>query len=266
MKVTRILVLVVALGAGLLAAVLMRGMVGQEQPTEAAAPVKMARMEEVLVARADINLGTRISSDQLGWQSWPETALNDRYIRKSQRPNAISKLTGAIAGAPFINGEPVNEGKLINSDRGFMSAILPKGMRAVAVEVRAANTAGGFILPNDRVDVLLTQKTDKPGRSGEAYSSRTIIENVRVLAIDQKLKEDKGAKSVVAKDTATLELTPRQSETIVRSAQLGTISLALRSIADSKPGETSEMDKQPARRGDVNVVKFGVSSKVTTGR
>lgn len=266
MKVTRILVLVVALGAGLLAAVLMRGMLGGQEPAEASKPVVSVNMEKVLVAKADIGLGAKVSQDQLGWQSWPEAALTDQYIKKSERPNAISKLSGTIARSPFLNGEPINDGKLIRSDRGFMSAILPKGKRAVAVEVRAANTAGGFILPNDRVDVILTQKAPKGGGAGnDAYVSQTILENIRVLAIDQKLKEEKGAKAVVAKDTATLELSPRQSEMIVQAAQLGTISLTLRSIADSKPSEVATEDG-PTKRGGINMVKYGVTTKITTRR
>ena len=136
MKVTRILVLVVALGAGILAAVLIAGL-GNNNNDDKNKTANTNSMEQVLVAKADIPLGAKVNGGQLGWQAWPSAALTDQYIRKSSRPNAINKLNGSIARTPFLVGEPIYDGKLIQSDRGFMAAILPKGMRAVAVEVKA---------------------------------------------------------------------------------------------------------------------------------
>ena len=153
----------------------------------------------------------------------------------NDRPNAIETLSGSIARAPFVTGEPIREAKLVNAKgSGFMAAILPSGMRAISTQISPETGAGGFILPNDHVDVILTRRerdADKPA-GGDTHSSETILTNVRVLAIDQTVEEKNGQKVVVGK-TATLELTPSQTETLALSQQLGTLSLALRSITDA---------------------------------
>jgi pilus assembly protein CpaB len=164
-----------------------------------------------------------------------------------------------IVRAPFVAGEPIREVKLVNAKgSGFMAAILPAGMRAISTQISAETGAGGFILPNDRVDVILTPRggrdSDKNGGASE-----TILRNVRVLAIDQTIEEKNGLKVVVGK-TATLELAPGQTETLALSQQLGVLSLALRSIADTT--DDSKTDETDSRR-NVNVVRFGVSTTTT---
>ena len=131
-------------------------------------------------------------------------------------------------------GEPIREAKLVNAKgSGFMAAILPSGMRAVSTQISPETGAGGFILPNDRVDVILTPRGNRDADKG-GVSSETILRNIRVLAIDQTVEEKNGQKVVVGK-TATLELLPSQAETLALSQQIGTLSLALRSIADGSP-------------------------------
>jgi pilus assembly protein CpaB len=140
---------------------------------------------------------------------------------------------------------------------GFMAAILPTGMRAVATQITPETGAGGFILPNDRVDVIVTPR----GANDKSNStSETILRNVRVLAIDQNVEEKNGQKVVVGK-TATLELTPGQAETLALSQQLGLLSLALRSIAEGS-GEEQKADESDTRR-NVNIVRFGVKTTTT---
>ncbi len=259
MKVTRIIILAVALGAGLLAALLMRNMMSSEPKVKVAENANGPQMDisEVLVASGDIQMGSALNSGDLSWQKWPKSGLNGAFITRAARPSAKEDLVGTIARTPILGGEPIKESRLIRSDRGFMSAILPKGKRAVAVEVRAVNTAGGFILPNDRVDVILTRQARR-GAAGDSHVSETILSNIRVLAIDQKLSENEGEKTVVAQDTATLELNPADAETLAQAAQLGNISLALRSIADSKPDENAP---KKMRRSGVSVVKYGVATR-----
>ena len=146
-----------------------------------------------------------------------------------------------------------------------MAAILPTGMRAISTEISPETAAGGFILPNDRVDVILSKREKNPDRastSGDAVSSEIILSNVRVLAIDQAPKEKDGQNSVVGK-TVTLELKPEQSETLARARQSGTLSLALRSIADVNAPEIRS-DDRPKRGESINVVRYGVSSPTTT--
>ena len=134
---------------------------------------------------------------------------------------------------------------------GFLAAVLPKGMRAVSMEVSAESGAGGFILPDDHVDIMLTRH-DKAAEklSGvEKIVSETILRNVRVLAIDQAVEEKAGQKVVVGK-TATLELTPDQAETLALSRQHGTLSLALRSLVDSQSSTVEggdDYDRSAAR-------------------
>lgn len=262
MRVTRIAVFAVAIGAGLVAALLIAQLVNQEPTVQVVeAPSQAIEAEEVLVAAKAIGLGTSVTTEDLRWQKWPAEATSDAYIVKSNEPDALEEMSKTIARGPFLAGEPIKKSKLVRADQGFMSAILPKGMRAVAVEVRAASTAGGFILPNDRVDVILTREAPTSLQTGDTFISETILENIRVLAIDQTLEEGEDEKTVVAQETATMELTQTQSEIIVQSQQIGSISLVLRSIKDSDPNAVAQEDRR--RRKDVNFLKFGVKTRIT---
>jgi pilus assembly protein CpaB len=256
MTPARIIVLVIAIAAGGVAAMLASG--SDPNPPE---PVKVvqAEMVDVLVAKTAINVGQTVSPAELQWQPWPVNAAAPTFIRKSTMPNAMERLTGAIARYAFVAGEPINESKLINAKgSGFMAAILPSGMRAISTEISAETSAGGFILPNDRVDVILTRR--EKDEKGDHFVSETILRNVRVLAIDQTVGEKDGQKVVIGR-TATLELTPGQAETLALSRQQGTMSLALRSLADGQ-GSADADDGQHNRRG-INVLRYGVRSTTT---
>ncbi len=254
MKAARILVLTVALAAGGAAAFL----VGSEEPPKPEAPPPVAQLEttDVLIAKSDIGMGTAMSGQDLQWQAWPAATTGESYITKKDKPNAIEELNGAITRAPFTAGEPIREAKLIrtNGAAGYMAAILPSGMRAVSTEISPETGAGGFILPNDRVDVILSRRPKDNDRNASP-TSETILANVRVLAIDQTVEEKNGQRVVVGK-TATLEIAPRQAETLTPSRQLGTLSLALRSLLDaSKTQQVEDND----RKTEINTVRFGVS-------
>ena len=171
------------------------------------------------------------------WQAWPASAAGGNFIRKTDRPDAIENRFPARSRARLSStGEPIREAKLVNAKgSGFMAAILPSGMRAVSTQISPETGAGGFILPNDHVDVILTRRDREAEKAtgAEVHVSETILNNIRVLAIDQTVEEKNGQKVVVGK-TATLELTPRQAETLALAQQLGTLSLALRSITDAE--------------------------------
>ena len=144
-----------------------------------------------------------------------------------------------------------------------MAAILPTGMRAISTEISPETGAGGFILPNDRVDVILSKReknADRPS-APDIVNSEIILPNVRVLAIDQAPKEKDGQNAVVGK-TVTLELRPEQAETLARARQTGTLALALRSIADVNMVE-NRPDDQAKRGASVNVVRYGIQSSTT---
>jgi pilus assembly protein CpaB len=263
MKAARIVVLTIALGAGGLAA-LLAGRSQRPPPVKHLAAPSVASVD-VLVAKSDIPVGATLSPSDLQWQAWPTSAKSGNFIRKNSQPNAIEKMSGLIARAPFVAGEPIREAKLVNAKgSGFMAAILPTGMRAVSTQISPETGAGGFILPNDHVDVILTRRdANKAGTSGDQQSSETILSNVRVLAIDQNVQEKNGQKVVVGK-TATLELAPRQAETLALAQHLGSLSLALRSITDAR-NDTPKTDENLNRQqhGGINVVRFGVTTTAT---
>ncbi|MDI3470184.1 MAG: Flp pilus assembly protein RcpC/CpaB [Pseudolabrys sp.] len=254
MKAARIVVLAVAVVAGG-TAFLLAGRSDKAPKPHAQAPA--VATVDVLVAKADIPMGHKLTPGDMQWQAWPPSAANANFITKASRPTAIDQLSGSIARAPFVTGEPIREAKLVKADgSGYMAAILPSGMRAVSTQISAETGAGGFILPNDHVDVLLTRRA----QGDEKANSEIILKNIRVLAIDQTVEEKNGQKVVVGK-TATLELTPHQSETLTLAHQLGTISLALRSITDvnAKTASNDEEDDNQ-RRGNVSIVRFGVGN------
>jgi pilus assembly protein CpaB len=265
MNVARIVVLAIALSAGGVAAYLASG--SDNNKSAPAQPVASLQTVDVLVAKSDIGLGQTVGAENLQWQSWPAGAASNNFIRRSDRPDATTQIAGSIARAPFIAGEPIREPKLVKANgSGFMAAILPAGMRAVSTEISPETGAGGFILPNDRVDVILSKREKNatvPG-SADAVNSEIILPNIRVLAIDQAPKEKDGQNNVVGK-TVTLELRPEQAETLARARQSGTLSLALRSIADVNIAENKSEADQSLKRGQtVNVVRYGVQSSTTT--
>ena len=265
MKAARIVVLVVAVAAGGGAA-LLAGRGGDEPPPAPAAPQTQIDTVDVLVAKDDVQLGQSISAQNMQWQLWPVAAASPVFIRKSDKPNAIEDLTGAIARAPFVAGEPLRESKLIKANgSGYMAAVLDKGMRAISTEISPETGAGGFILPNDRVDVILSRRDREAEKSGAAETqvSETILVNIRILAIDQTLGEKDGQKVVVGK-TATLELSPRQAEQLALSRQLGTLSLALRSLADAGDSTLPNEDERAAgKKAGINTVRYGISTVTT---
>ena len=157
MKAARLVVLSVAIAAGGFAALLAGR--SEKPPEVKTEPVAKVETVDVLVARSDIPMGQTLSPGDVQWQQWPASASSGNFIRKNNRPQAIEDLSGLIARVPFVAGEPIREAKLVNAKgSGFMAAILPTGMRAVSTQISPETGAGGFILPNDRVDVILSRR------------------------------------------------------------------------------------------------------------
>jgi len=258
MKAARLVVLTVAIAAGGVAAML-AARTGTHPKSKTPAGQKSAGVE-VLVAKSDIPVGSKISQGDVTWQAWPAGANTGNFIRRKQHPTAIKGMSGWIVRSAFVAGEPIRRQKLVQANgAGYMAAVLPPGMRAVSIGVSARSGASGFILPNDRVDVVLTREDRQDRQVGQNYVTNTILRDVRVLAIGQNVAEKNG-KKVVMGNTATLELTPRQVETIELSSREGKLSLALRSIADfGKKTPEGESDDSTARYA-VNVVRFGVTT------
>jgi pilus assembly protein CpaB len=280
MKIARVTVLGIAVGAGLVAAVIAMRMTAQAPAPEVVVQqTEVAPQSEVLVATKDVPLGGKLTADSFTWQNWPAAGVNERFIKKTGDGNVqIEPLVGAIARASIYAGEPIPEAKLIHSDHGFMSAILPQGMRAVATRIAADTSAGGFILPNDRVDVIMTRQAADPGANGgSAFLTETILNNVRVLAIDQTIENtsdnSKGGGEegqTVIGQTATLELTPQQVQILTVAQQMSDhLTLALRSVADSRatPADSAadaiHLIGGTKRNGAVTVVRNGVARDVS---
>lgn len=223
----RIIILFIAISAGGLAAwLLMAAKPAQQEVVSAPEP----QMAEVLVASVDLVQGQLISEKDLRWQSWPPNALSAAYISRSSKPDALTSLKGSMVRTHFVAGEPIKEDKLSRTPSGMLASMLPAGKRAVAIRVSAESAAGGFILPNDRVDVI--QTVARQGQQGSVDNlSSTILTNIRVLAIDQKADDVKDP-TFIGK-TATLELNVEQAEAVAAGQAAGTLSLALRSAADA---------------------------------
>jgi len=222
----RIVLLVGALGAGGIAAWLV--VAARPEPVTKVVVQPGPATQDVLVAAGDLLPAETLTKETLRWQPWPESALNPVYITRSSRSDAIDSLAGAIVRNHMAAGEPIQEGNLTPRHAGYLATVLPAGKRAMAVRISAESTAGGFILPNDRVDVLHSD--------GKSPVSHTILSNVRVLAIDQVVdntNKDENNKANVIGKTATLELDPSQAEILTAAEAAGTLSLSLRSAADN---------------------------------
>ncbi|MEW9807274.1 Flp pilus assembly protein CpaB [Mesorhizobium marinum] len=221
-------------------------------------------LTEVLALGGDVPMGAPVG-DQLEWQSWPTEGINENYITRDNDPEALETYKGAIARVAMYSGEPLRKSKLIGEGQSFMSSILPAGYRAVATQVAADTSAGGFILPNDYVDVIMTRRSDTASTTG-GFVTETILKNIRVLAIDQAIQEDEEGRRVKVGETATLELTPQQAEIITVAQQLADrLTLSLRAVVDTQEKVTDEADylvSGNGRRGSIRLIKSGEVSEV----
>jgi pilus assembly protein CpaB len=271
MNTSRMIILGVAALAAGAAALLARGLLGGGTPqVKAALPPATA---EVLVATTDLQPGIALTADEVRWQQWPRSAVDASFITHDMTPDLKGVIAGAVVRAPMVPGEPLTGSKIVHADTaGFMAAMVSQGMRAVSIGISTESGAGGFILPNDRVDVLVTQQiSDSPRRFG----AHTLLKFVRVLAVDQTYREDKDQKVVLAK-TATLELTPRQAEQVERAQASGTISLSLHALGDSSvmaaapsaapskasaaPSNVSADDTNTT--GETTIIRYGIAQSV----
>ena len=291
MNTARMAILGVASLAGICCVgVLMHGLAGAKPPAPtvvvAAAPPPIPT-QEVLVASRELAVGERIQGGDMSWQAWLASAVNVEYVTQgppttaqaqSQFGQAASKVTsiaknavnnpadgpgsvfvGAIVREKINKDEPLIASKVVRSGQsGVMAVTLDPGMRAVALPLTAESAAGGFILPGDHVDVILTRQVDAQGASASATHGNvasTVMRNVRVLAIDQNMAAQKTASAVGA--TATVEATPAQAEYLVLAKASGTLTLSLRSYADAAGGaEIGSMSHDASGAGGMTVRVF----------
>ena len=236
--------LVIAIGTALMARSMFAG--ASAPQVEAATPVPQG--PKVLVAQRALPTRTINTADAVGFQMWPEELVQDAYLHDGE--SDLTKLLGTVVRHPVTAGEPVTQGSLVApGDRGFLAAALGPGMRAVTVPVSAKTGVAGFVFPGDRVDMVLTQ-TVKGDEGQSLKASETILRNLRVLATDQSTTQEtvEGKTVVRAFRTVTLEVTPKIAEKVSVAQTIGTLSLSLRSIADSQ----SELERAIAA-GDIKV-------------
>jgi len=250
MSPVRLIILLVAAAAAIGAVFLVRSMqspsvaVAAPVPEVAAEPAKIPT-KQVLVANGAIPVGKFVSLDDLKWQDWPADAPMDSFIVKEKEPEGLEKMVGAVARVDLAQGEPATHNKLVHpGSSGFMSVMLTPGMRAVSVEIEAETAAGGFIQPNDRVDVIVTREVDRNASNSNSVGIRSdmILSNIRVLAIDTmygpptaeaegETKSGQQGAAIIG-SRATLELTERDATLLNTARKAGDISLTLRSVAD----------------------------------
>ncbi|KSB89841.1 Flp pilus assembly protein CpaB [Caulobacter vibrioides] len=258
-----IIVLVAAVSAIGLAVLMQRAMGGKPAKSEAVAsspaPTLDAKpMTLVLVAKRDLAIGTRLTKDDVEWKAWPADAVSPVYLTNGAAPvepqngaakavKTVGEAAGVLGGAPpeaavegaivrdpLLAGEPVVARKIVRGgEGGYLSVVLSPGARAMAVPVTSETAAGGFILPGDRVDVLISRdapNSDSNG-AGKQVVAETVLQNIRVLALDQATTAEKDAKTIVAA-TATLEVRPAEAEALTRAKASGPVTLALRAYTD----------------------------------
>jgi pilus assembly protein CpaB len=271
MKPARIVVICIAAVSAIGLALVVRAMgSSSNEPTTpaAAAPVEVRPMAKVLVAAKDLEPGKRLVEADLEWKDWPVDEVNPVFITDGSTPvptkpaaesaaekatdavNRVAKAAtelattgaksdyiGSVVREPILAGEPILSRKIVRAgDSGYLAAYLEPGMRAMAIAVTVESAAGGFILPGDRVDVVLTAETNRDGAVEGAtkskFASGVVLQNIKVLAIDQATRVGDDAQAVVGA-TATLEVRPQDSVLLAQAKSEGELSLSLRSYADT---------------------------------
>lgn len=295
MKPAKIIVICIAAVSAIGLALVVRAMgspSNQPVATAAAAPVREEPKTRILVAAHDLEPGKRLTDGDLTWKDWPVASLSPAYITDGSAPppaepveaapapeGAVARVTrtaaaaadavtgasksdyvGSVVREPIAAGEPIIERKIVRAgDSGYLAAYLEPGMRAMAIRVTVETAAGGFILPGDRVDVLLTRETNLGNMGAQEgdrskFSSSTVMQNVKVLAIDQATRVGDDAQAVVGA-TATLEVGPRDAEALALAKSEGELSLVLRSYADT--GGPSGRVSAPRQSSAVRVYRGG---------
>lgn len=259
----RIIILALALVAAIGLAVVVRGMVATKKPPVAVAAAKVPEIKliKVIVATRDLPIGTHLAATDLRWQDWPEANFNPLFFtdgaKAAPAPKtttekvaavatkaaeqvsgsaAMESLVGVIVHDPILAGEPITRAKLVPGGEGsYMSVVLPAGMQALGIPVKPENVAGGFILPNDHVDISQSKEVDSRDGQSRVRTTDVIVRNVRVLAVNTATKPAENANTIDGAATVTLEVTPEAALALVEAKAQGDLALALRSYNDVGP-------------------------------
>lgn len=279
MSPIRLIILIGAAVAAIAAAFLVRNLA---QAPELAMPAQQTVLEtrevsqtKVLVTRRDLDVGDLMTVDDMEWADWPEKNIVEGYRTEADFPNAIEELAGSIVRVPMYDREPVLPRKLVlKGETGMMAALLEPGMRAMSVEISTESASGGFILPNDRVDVILTHEVSSMSQDMmvDRPTTTTILQNVRILAIDQVFLQDEEDGASQIGNTATLEVSGKEAELIALAQRMGTLSLSLRPWSDvgaayDRAARTDLLEDQSGfgKGGGVTIFRNGHASGVGLG-
>jgi pilus assembly protein CpaB len=257
MRGRTLILFVVALTLAGGTAMLVRSFLAQRPDAEAEALARPAPPQKhVLVAHDAITRGQILKPQEFSWQVWPEGGIDKNYILSGTR--TAESFAGWVARDPIAAGEPISDAKIVSpGSRGFLAAVLRPGMRAISVPINATSGISGFVFPGDQVDLMIThQLTGAGGNEAQHKAAETVLQDVRVIGIDQKL-DSKTGEPLVA-HTATLEVTPKQTEIIAVAAEIGKLSLSLRSLAAA----SSEKSTADSPAGDEKAT-FTMDSEVS---
>jgi pilus assembly protein CpaB len=250
MNVKKLALLVGALVIAVVTAVMAKNMFAGAG-TQQAAAATVAVGPKVLVARKALPVGTIIDAEAFAYQPWPKELMQSAYYVEAAPDGDPKKLMGTVVRFQISAGQPVTRGSLVGpGDRGFLAAALTPGMRAVTVPVNITSSVAGFVFPGDHVDLMLTQTVAGGGDGPALKVTETIVRNIRVLATDQRVTSTNAEGKIEIRPFAnvTMEVTPRIAEKVAVAQTLGSLSLALRSLADN----TSELERAVAS-GDVKI-------------
>lgn len=261
MSARQLIVLIVAGIAAVAALLLIRGMGRRDD-----APAQQAEQvsgQQILVAARDLPQGAALSPSDLAVALFPDSSVSPSFVRLSDQPSAQADFVGAVTRRAFVRGEPITAAAVVQPEgRGFMAAQLAPGYRAVSIQIDPQTAAGGYIQPNDHVDVIVTARTS--GGSGESVSSNIILEDVRVLAIGETTQPQTAgdAPQQVAGGVAVLELTAEDARTLALANEVGAVSLALRGVQVETVGMRASSSGRPVGQhsGAVLLHQYGTVS------
>lgn len=278
----RLLVVMIALVAGAGAGWLALTATWRE-PAEPVTIFVEEERTEVLAANLDLLRGATLQHEHLTWTSWPAAQVSPGMILREEKPDARDELAGRVLRSNLYAAEPVRMQHLSTGVGGFLSTVLQPGQRGIGLLISEEKTAGGFILPNDRVDVLHTVVRDFNGDGRQTGSTRTILTNVRVLAIGQTTLESStlvvdettrsSAQATGANGqnltgrTATLEATPDQAEILLAAAASGQLALVLRAADDfglSEIGDLSLIEERASPESSAATADAGSGADAST--
>ena len=275
MSPIRLIILIGAAIAAIAAAFLVRNLA--QAPSAPLQPAVVETVEvsqtKVLVARRDLEVGDYVTEDDMEWAEWPEQSVIEGYKTEADAPEAIQELAGSVVRIPMYEHEPILPGKLVQKgETGFLAALITPGMRAISVEISTESASGGFILPDDRVDVILTHQVMVVSDNDvdEQTVSNTIIQNVRVLAIDQIHRAFDEDTPALVGEVATLEVDHKEAELIAMAQRKGELTLTLRPWSDAgssftRDARTDMLENGGNSNGGIMIYRSGQASNAGPG-